>query len=118
MRSRRAQVAAAQAEIGVDHADQGQLREVVALGGDLGADQDVDLALLTTRIRSRAGAGRRTVSEEKTAMRAVGKRARASSSTRSTPGPQAGEASRCAAVRAALRRFVVKPVRWQTSRPV
>ena len=37
-----AQVAAAEAEIGVDHADQREVGEVVALGDDLGAEQDVD----------------------------------------------------------------------------
>ena len=41
-----AQVAAAEAQIGVDHADQGEVGEVVALGDDLGADQHVDPALL------------------------------------------------------------------------
>ncbi len=37
-----AQVAAAEAEIGVDHAHQREVGEVVALGDDLGAEQDVD----------------------------------------------------------------------------
>ena len=39
-----AQVAAVQAEIGIDHGDQGEVGEVMALGRHLGADQDVDLA--------------------------------------------------------------------------
>src|SRR3546814_5255374 len=38
------QVAAGEAEVGVDHADQGQPREMVALGDDLRADDHVDLA--------------------------------------------------------------------------
>ena len=41
----RPQVAAGEPEIGIDHADQGQPREVPALGDDLGADHQVDLAL-------------------------------------------------------------------------
>ena len=44
-----AQVAALQAEIGIDHADQGQVGEVIALGDQLGADDDVDLACLHRR---------------------------------------------------------------------
>ena len=42
----RAQIAARQAEIGVDHADQGEVGEMIALGDELGADDDVDLARL------------------------------------------------------------------------
>ena len=41
----RAQVAALETEIGIHHADQGQHREMMALGDDLGADQQVDLML-------------------------------------------------------------------------
>ena len=40
----RAQVAAGEAEVGIDHADQGQVGEVIALGDQLGADDDVDRA--------------------------------------------------------------------------
>ena len=39
------QVAPAQAEIGIDHPDQGQKGEIMALGGRLGGDEDVDLAV-------------------------------------------------------------------------
>ena len=45
----RAQVAAVEAEIGIDHADQGQHGEMMALGDHLGADQEIDLVLLTCR---------------------------------------------------------------------
>ena len=45
----RAQVAAGKAEVGIDHADQGQVGEVIALGHQLGADDDVDLAGLHRR---------------------------------------------------------------------
>ena len=45
----RAQVAARQPEVGVDHSDQGQVRKVVALGHQLRADHDVDLARLHLR---------------------------------------------------------------------
>ena len=41
-----AQVTAAQAEVGVDDPDQREVGEVVALGDDLGADQDVDRVAL------------------------------------------------------------------------
>ena len=41
----RAQIAVRAAEIGIDHADQRQLRKMMALGDDLRADQHVDLAL-------------------------------------------------------------------------
>ena len=39
----RPQVAVTAAQIGIDHADQGQLGEVMAFGDDLRADQHVDL---------------------------------------------------------------------------
>ena len=41
-----AQVAALQAKVGIDHADQRQVGEVIALGHQLRADDDVDLARL------------------------------------------------------------------------
>ena len=50
-----AQIAAVQAEIGIDHADQGQVGKVMALGDDLGADQDVDLARDPCARRRRVG---------------------------------------------------------------
>src|SRR4029079_5248630 len=43
---RRARVSLRQAEIGVDHADQSQAREMMALGDELRADDDIDLARL------------------------------------------------------------------------
>src|SRR3546814_8685534 len=42
----RAQVAAFEAQIGVDHADQRQVGEMIAFGDELGADDDVDVARL------------------------------------------------------------------------
>ena len=39
-----AEVAAGEAEVGVDHADEGEVGEVPAFGDDLGADDEVDLA--------------------------------------------------------------------------
>ena len=69
-----AQVAAVEAEIGVDHADQGQIREVVALGRDLGADQDVDLARPPcARPRRSPLRGAPSVSQVKSATPRVGK---------------------------------------------
>src|SRR3546814_10570845 len=44
--SDRAQVAAFEAQIGVDHADQRQVGEMIAFGDELGADDDVDVARL------------------------------------------------------------------------
>ena len=39
-----ARIAIAQAQIGIDHADQIEPRKIVALGHQLGADDDVDAA--------------------------------------------------------------------------
>ena len=41
----RARIAVAETEIGIDDADQVELREMVALGDQLGADDDVEAAL-------------------------------------------------------------------------
>ena len=38
-----AQIAAREPEVAVDHADQREVREMMALGDDLGADQQVQL---------------------------------------------------------------------------
>ena len=46
-----------QAEVGVDHADQGQVGEVMALGDHLGADQEVELAVAD--LAQQLGRGRR-----------------------------------------------------------
>ena len=42
----RARIGLREAEIAVDHADQSKTRKVMALGDELGADDDIDLALL------------------------------------------------------------------------
>ena len=55
---RGAKVAALQAKVGIDHSDQGQVGEVIALGHQLGADDDVDFARLH-RPDELGGAGRR-----------------------------------------------------------
>ena len=52
----RAQIAAAEAEIGIDHADQGQQREMMPLGDDLRADQHVDGDARSSRSASSAAA--------------------------------------------------------------
>ena len=44
-----AQVTALQGQVGIDHPDQGQIGEVVALGDQLRADDDVDLASVHCR---------------------------------------------------------------------
>ena len=41
---RSAKVAALQAKIGIDHSNQGEVGEVIALGHELGADHDVEFA--------------------------------------------------------------------------
>ena len=66
---------------------------------------------------ARAPSASKTVSEEKIATRASGKRWRTSSSMRSTPGPI--EARLSAAPQWGQRSGlgIEKPVRWQTSRP-
>ena len=57
-----AQVAALQPEVGVDHPDQRQIGEVIALGDQLRADDDVDLARLHRATNSAARAGDQMVS--------------------------------------------------------
>ena len=54
----RAQVAALQPQVRIDHADQGQVREMIALGDELGADDDVDVPSLD-RLHEIGGAGGR-----------------------------------------------------------
>ena len=49
-----AQVTTGQAEVGIHHADQRQMREVPALGDDLRADDQIDLAPLD-RVRGLGG---------------------------------------------------------------
>ena len=46
---RRAQIAALQPQVGVDHPDQRQIGEVIALGHQLRADDDVDVVRLHPR---------------------------------------------------------------------
>ena len=70
------------------------------------------------RTISRAESAVKTVSEEKTATRASGNRTRASSSTRSTPGPMETRESTAPQCGQALGLGMEKPVRWQTSLPV
>ena len=52
-----AQIAAGHAEIGIDHADQGQQRKMVALGDDLRADQHV-VAMRRHRLDQLGGGAR------------------------------------------------------------
>ena len=74
-------------DVGRDHADQGDVREVVALRDHLRADEHVDLAPASrSRISTRLPF-RRTVSRSTRATRASGKRLRISASTRSVPNP-------------------------------
>ena len=74
-----------------------------------------EASLRQARLASRAS---NTVSEEKTAIRASGNSARASSSTRSTPGPMETRLSLAPQCGQAAGFGIEKPVKWQTSRPV
>ena len=69
-------------------------------------------------ISARADLPSGTVSELNTAVRASGNSWRTSSSTRSTPGPTETSESSAPQDGQCFGRGMVKPVRWQTSRPV
>ena len=101
-----AQVAALQPEVGVDHPDEGQQREVVALGDELGADDEVGAAtgdLLDARLqRARpvgevggedreAGVGPERAPPPRPAARRRG-RARSSAPRPCRPGRRSGSA--------------------------
>lgn len=90
---RRAQIAAVQPEVRVDHPDQRQVGEVIALGDKLRADDDVDVARLHPPDELGRLGGDHIVSEVTTAIFASGNKAVASSAIRSTPGPQATKVS-------------------------
>ena len=66
---------------------------------------------------ARAASACWTVSEENTSIRASGNSPRASSSSRSTPGPIDTSDSFAPQWGQASGFFMEKPVRWQTSRP-
>ena len=85
---RGAEVGEAQADVGDDHADQRDLREVVALGDHLRADQHVESRARSKRASTRAdgAAPLHGVAVDARHARA-GQRARTSSSTRSVPKP-------------------------------
>ena len=69
-------------------------------------------------IKRRASRASTTVSEEKTEIRASGNNSRASSSTRSTPGPIETRLSFAPQCGQADGLGIENPVRWHTSRPV
>jgi hypothetical protein len=112
----RAQIAALQAEIGIDHADQRQIGEVIALGHQLRADDDVDLARLPSRdelggaLRRPDGVGR----DDRGAR--VREQPATSSAMRSTPGPQATRLSSSPHSGQALGGGITWPQWWQASR--
>ena len=76
-----AQVSALHAAVSIYNTNQGKIWEIVSLGHDLRADQDINFTLLHSLHDPGA------VSEEKISMRASGSRVLTSSATRSTPGP-------------------------------
>ena len=80
----------ASADIRVDHADQRQKREMMALGDELRADDDIEgAAPPPPRIRAAAAPCRRESPRTESGTRASGKSSATSSASRSTPGPQA-----------------------------
>ena len=113
-----AQIAAAQAEVGVDHADQGEVREVVTLGRRLGGDQDVvgagghllDQGARRRRIDDGVGGEDRHPRIGKQGARLLLDPLHARAD-----GDQAVVG---AAVGAEPGLSIEKPVRWQTSRPL
>ena len=112
-----AQVAAGEAEVGIDHADQGEVGEVIALGDQLGADDDVDLAAPPSRRRTRRRlGGDQIVSEVTIAVRASGNSSATSSAIRSTPGPQATRLSSSPHSGQALGGGITWPQWWQARR--
>ena len=115
--ARRAGRRCAQPQIAVDDADGGELREVVALGHHLRADDDVGLARLDLRddlahLGQRRARGRRTAAP----ARASGKRSATSSAMRSTPGPQATSESGSPHLGHFSGIGSEKPQWWQSSR--
>ena len=111
-----AQVAAGKAEVGIDHADQGEVGEMIALGDELGADDDVDLARLHRADELGRLGGDQIVSEVTIAVRASGKSAATSSAIRSTPGPQATRLSSSPHSGQALGGGMTWPQWWQARR--
>ena len=86
----RAHVAEGEAEIGVDHADQGEIGEIVPLGDELGADDDVDLALGDRRkLEPEPLHAAGDVARHDDACAPRESAAATSSASRSTPGPTA-----------------------------
>ena len=111
-----ARIAVAEAEIGIDDADEIELREMMALGDELGADDDVEAALgdVVELLAHALDRGDEIAREHQ--QRAPAETIRAtSSSSRSTPGPKAtnefaawhfGHSAGCG---------MAKPQWWQTS---
>ena len=85
-----ARIAVAEAEIGIDDADQIELREMMALGDELRADDDVEAALrdVVELLAQPLDRGDEIAREHQDA-RLPGNSSATSSSSRSTPGPQA-----------------------------
>ena len=110
----RARVGVGEADIGVDHADEGQQREIMALGDELGADDEVERAArgrVELAAQSLDAAGK--VGRQHQHAR-VGKRSAASSASRSTPGPQAARLSTSWHSGQSLGRGSTWPQWWQT----
>ena len=113
----RARIAVGEAEIGVDDADQVELGEMVALGDELRADDDVEAALrdvveLLAQPLDRCRRGR----SRAPGCARPGNSSAASCSSRSTPGPTATKLSAAWHFGHAAGGGIAKPQWWQTSR--
>ena len=113
-----ARIAIGQAEIGIDDADQRHVGEIVALGDQLRADDDVGLALGDRFQLQPQPLARRPAC--RTTARWCARRENApttSSAMRSTPGPQATRWSSVPHSGQASGRVSLWPQWWQTSWP-
>ena len=111
-----ARIGVGEADVGVDHADEGEQREVVALGDELRADDKVEFAL--SRRRRAAGAESRFRPESRTTARASARRERGAPPPRPAARRRARRPRGCrrrgipGKSSAAARRW---PQWWQTS---
>ena len=111
-----ARIAIAQAEIGIDDADQIEPRKIMSLRHQLRADDDVDAALRNLVELAAHGLDRGDEIARQHHGARVGKQRAASSCRRSTPGPTATSNSSAAQCGQTCGRGIEKPQWWQTSR--
>ena len=110
-----ARVAVVEAEISIDHTDQVEHREVMALGDELRADDDVEAAGGDVLQFGAQPIHRSDKIVESTSTRACGNNSPTSSSRRSTPGPTATNEFTAWHFGHSAGRGMAKPQWWQTS---